>query len=239
MASAKVLAVIAARGGSKGVPGKNLRSLGARPLISYMIEAARNAKLVDRVILSTEVQAIAETGRRWGAEVPFMRPPELADDHTPLIAVAKHGMEAMDALGFRADIVVQLSPTSPFITAGKIDESIRLVADGADCAATLKRIEHEHPYRARRVEEDGIFTWFMPEVDPDKFQSRQDLPALYCTTGAIYTRRRELLERWSGGDFSLGKVAKAVIVDDIEGINIDRPIDFEFAEFIAERRRRP
>lgn len=229
------LAVIAARGGSKGVPGKNLRLLGGRPLISYMIEAARKAKLIDRVIVSTEDDKIAGIAREWGAEVPFQRPKELADDHTPLIAVAKHCMEKMDQLGYRADIVIQLSPTCPFISERRIDESVQLVLNGADSAASLKKIEHEHPYRARRVDQEGNFTYFITHIDVERFQSRQDLPELYCTSGAIYTRRRRLLENWSGYDFALGKVARAIILDEIEGINIDRPIDFLFAEFIMSR----
>src|SRR5688572_16357775 len=113
MVGPRVLAVISARAGSKGVPGKNLRILGERPLIAHMIAAARNARRVNRVVLSTEDAEIARVAREYGAETPFTRPDDLAGDLVPLTAVSKHGMEAMDALGYRADIVVQLAPTCP------------------------------------------------------------------------------------------------------------------------------
>lgn len=227
------LVVISARGGSKGVPGKNLKSLNGRPLISYAIKAALKARLVNEVIVSTEDDKIASIAKDCGAKVPFKRPAELADDKTPLVSVAKHGMKAMDELGSRADIIVQLSPTCPFITGGIIDKTIEKIFD-ADSVVTLKRIEHEHPYRAKELFEGDRLRSFIKDVDVEKFQSRQDLPVLYCTSGAVYTRRRHLLENASGRDFAFGEVAKAVILSDIEAINIDRPIDFVLAEFIMK-----
>ncbi len=230
-----VLAVIGARRGSKGVPGKNLRLLNGKPLISYMINAAKTAKLIDKVIVSTEDEHIKETAKYYGAEVPFRRPSELADDYTPLIAVTKHAMEKMDNLGYKADIIVQLQPTCPFVHAEKIDESIKKVLEGSDCSVSLRRIGHEHPYRAKKILQDGSFTRFIEGIDVEKYQNRQDLPPTYCTTGAIYTRRRHLLENWSGKDFCLGQNPTAVILNDIEGTNIDNLIDFEFAEFIMKK----
>lgn len=232
-----VLAVIGARGGSKGVPGKNLRQLNEKPLISYMISAAKNSKLINKVIVSTEDNRIAETAKQYGAEIPFIRPSELADDHTPLIAVTKHAMEAMNNLGYKADIIVQLQPTCPFVPAEKIDESIKKVLEGSDCSVSLRKIGHEHPYRAKKILQDGSFTSFIEGIDVEKYQNRQDLPSTYCTTGAIYTRRSHLLENWSGKDFCLGKKPIAVILDDLEGTNIDNLIDFEFADFIMKKNK--
>lgn len=231
-----VLAVISARAGSKGVPGKNLRVLGDRPLIGHMIAAARAARRVGRVVLSTEDTEIARVGRQYGADTPFMRPPELADDLVPLTAVSKHAMETMDALGYRADIVVQLAPTCPFVRPGTIDRAVELVSEaGVDSAVTLKRIEHEHPYRAKELAPDGTFGPFLKNVDVERFQSRQELPTLYCTSGAVYARRRALLESWSGRDFAFGRVSKGVVLDDVEAINIDRLVDFLLAEVVLGR----
>lgn len=234
MSDLNVLVVISARGGSKGVPGKNLRRLGDRPLVAHAIGAARAATRVGRVVLSTEDPAIAAVGREYGAETPFTRPAELAGDLVPLVAVTRHGMEAMDALGYRADIVVQLSPTCPFIRPGTIDRAVALVADGgADSAVTLKRIEHEHPYRAKVLRPDGTFGPFLTDIDVERFQSRQELPELYCTSGAIYARRRRLLEQSTGRDFAFGRVSRGIPLDDLESVNIDRPVDFLFAEFLV------
>ena len=109
----KTLAVIPARGGSKSIPRKNLADVAGRPLIAWVIGAAREAKRLDRVIVSTEDEEIAETARRYGAEVPFVRPAELATDTVSLIPVVQHALAAMDGLGFRADAVMSLQATSP------------------------------------------------------------------------------------------------------------------------------
>lgn len=235
----KTLGVISARAGSRGVVGKNLRPLGDMPLMAHLITAARQATLLDRLVVSTEDDEIAGVARTYGAETPFTRPAALAADLIPLVAVTKHAMEAMDALGYRPDIVVQLSPTCPFIRPTTIDKAIALVSqDGIDSAVTLQRIEHEHPYRAKELSSDGTFESFLKDVDVEQFQSRQELPELYCTSGAIYARRRHLLDQWSGHGFAFGRISKGVVLDEIEAINIDRPIDFLFAEFINARHTR-
>lgn len=227
----RVIAVISARAGSKGVPGKNLRPLGDRPLIAHMIGAAVESPLVDRVIMSTEDNRIAGVSREFGAETPFVRPPELATDLVPLVAVVKHAMEALDRQGDRADIVLQLAPTCPFVRTSTITRAVEHVA-GAEAAVTIKRIEHEHPYRAKELHADGTFTPFLKDIDVEKYQSRQELPELYCTSGAIYARRRALLEQWTGRNFAMGARPKGIVLDDIESVNIDRPVDFLFAEYL-------
>ncbi len=233
----QVLAVIAARAGSKGVPGKNLKPLGGKPLIAYMIEAAARSRLVTRVVVSTEDDRIADTARTYGADVPFVRPADLADDTTPLLAVTRHAMEELDRQGWRADAIVQLAPTCPFIPTAKIDEAIEKVLEpGSDCVVSLRRIGHEHPYRAKRLlDDEGTFVQFIEGIDVERYQSRQDLPHAFCTTGGIYARQRGLLERWTGKDFCLGARPRAVMLDDIAATNIDGPLDFAFADFILSQ----
>ena len=140
-------------------------------------------------------------------------------------------MFKMDRLGFQSDIVIQFSPTCPFITSDLIDKGIEKIKN-SESVVSLKRIEHEHPYRAKELIENEYFVPFIKTIDVEKFQSRQELPELYCTSGALYIRRRKLLENWNGNNFAMGKKPKGLILNDIESINIDRPIDFEFAKFI-------
>ena len=231
----KVLCVISARGGSKGVPKKNLRKLKDLPLISYSFIKAKSTKLIDKVICSTESEEIAEIARSYEVEVPFLRPKNLADDNTSLIAVTKHAMLEMDSLDQKYDVILQLSPTCPFIKIKSIEKSILYCSEGnSDSAVSLKKIEHEHPYRARELDSEYFFDNFIKDINVEakQFHSRQDLPILYCTSGGIYTRKRKLLENFNGEDFAMGKKRKAVVLDDFESINIDRIIDFDFAEFL-------
>ena len=231
----QVICSIAARGGSKRVPGKNIRQLGDRPLITHAIGAALRAVSVDRVIVNTESREIADVARQYAAEVPFLRTADLADDHTPLLMVTKETMLQMDALGYKSEVIVQLAATCPFTTPETINQSVELALRNG-CAVTLKRIEHEHPYRAKVLNDDGSFSSFITDVDVEAFQSRQDLPELYCTSGSVYTRTRDLLMTATGKDFCLGPRPAGIILSDEEAINIDRPIDFSFAELIMSKK---
>ena len=141
----KVLAIISARGGSKGVPRKNIRDFGGIPLIAHMFLKAKKCSEIDRIICSTDDSEIAKIAEKFGIEVPFVRPEEFSGDRVPLISSTKHAMLNMDELGYRADIIVQLSPTCPFIRAESISKSIQYVNDeDCECAVSLKKIEHAH-----------------------------------------------------------------------------------------------
>lgn len=227
----KVLCSISARIGSKEIPKKNIRDLNGKPLISYAIAAALESNLIDKVIVNTDSEEIAIVSRNYGAEVPFIRNANLADDRTPLLMVTKNTMEKMIEIGYEPDIVIQLSPTCPFIRTETINESI-ILAKKNMCALTVKKIEHEHPYRAKEVDNKNNIRPFIKDINVEKFQSRQELPLLYCTSGAIYTRTKKLLSMATEKDFCLGPSPKGIITDDKESINIDREIDFKFSEFL-------
>jgi N-acylneuraminate cytidylyltransferase len=232
----KVLAVIPARGGSKSIPRKNLVDVAGRPLIAWAIGAAREAKRLDRVVVSTEDQEIAETARRWGADVPFVRPPELATDTVSLIPVVQHALAAMDGLGFRADAVVSLQATSPGLTGADVDAAVvKLEESGADSVVTVLRIEHEHPYWAKRLEGDRVRP-FSAETNEGYLQ-RQDLPPAYVFDGAIFVRRRRLLEEWSGRDFCLGTDVRGVQLPAASSLHIDDEIHLEVARVVLARRQ--
>lgn len=231
-----VLAVISARGGSKGVPGKNLKTLGDRPLLAYVCQKAAAVPSIDRVICSTDSVEIAEVAKQYGAEIPALRPPELSGDSVPLIDVTQYMMRELDKEGWRADIVVQLAPTCPFMRPFSIESAIKDITElDCDCVVSLKRIEHEHPYRARVISDTGYFENFIQDINVEAIHSRQDLPDLYCTTGGLYARKRKLLDDYDGSDFALGEHRKALVFDDIESTNIDRLIDFQMAEFLIDQ----
>ena len=154
----KVLGVIPARGGSKSIPRKNLADVAGRPLLAYIVEAGLTARHVDRLIVSTEDEEIADAARSLGAEVPFRRPEALAADEVSLIPVVQHAMRAMDESGFRSDVVVSLQATSPFLEGKDVDLLVEKMREGeADSAVSVERVEHQHPYWVKRLEGDRLY----------------------------------------------------------------------------------
>ena len=219
-----VLLVIPARIGSKTVPRKNLADVAGRPLISYAIESALAAQRVDRVIVSTESEEIAEAARSWGAEVPFRRPDELAGDEVPLPSVAAHAMRAMDGLGFRADVVVSLQPTAPFVRAASLDRAVGLLLDsGCDSVVSVRRVEQNHPSWIQEMDGEHRIRFANPEGE--KLLQKQDLPPFYFLCGCFYVRQRQLLEEWTGKDFGLGRDRRGALIEGNETLDIDTPID--------------
>lgn len=189
----KILALITARGGSKGLPGKNTRVLGDRPLIAWSIDAAHGARHVARTIISTDDNAIADVARKHGAEVPFLRPTALAQDNSPHIDVVLHALEALKAVdGFAPDALLLLQPTSPFRTSADIDRAVEL-ARTKNAPAVISVVEtHDHPYLARRLDGSGRMSPFVPcELG---YPRRQDLPPAYALNGAIYLCRVDILK---------------------------------------------
>ena len=230
-----VLVIIPARGGSKGVPRKNLAEIAGRPLIAHAITNAKAVRGVDRLIVSTEDEEIAAAARAAGAEVPFLRPADLAADHVSLIPVAIHAMRQMDELDFRADMIATLQPTAPLLGPKRIDQAIAMMREtGCDSVVPLFRIEYGHPYRALTLAEDGRLEALFPEGE--RFLQRQDRPPFHSMTGGFFLRRRELLENWSGKDFGLGADRRGFVVSAEEAVNIDTPLDLEVARVLLERK---
>ena len=230
-----VLGIIPARGGSKGIRHKNLRMVGGKPLLAYSIEAAKGAGRLDRVIVSTEDDGIAEAAKRFGAEVPFLRPAELAGDHISLIPVVQHALASLDRLGWRADIVVNLQPTCPLLLADDIDLAVNLIErTGCDSVVAVTEIQHHHPFRAMKVEGDRLLP--LTEYTTERYLQKQDRPPAYGFVGGLYARRRELLERWSGADFALGADIRAVLVEPKRAVNIDHELDLLLFEALMAQR---
>ena len=192
----KVLGIITARGGSKGIPGKNLKLMAGRPLLAYTVDAAHEAQL-DRVIMSTEDVAIADAARALGCDVPFLRPAELARDETPHLPVIQHATLWMrEHAGYRPDAVMILQPTSPLRTAADITGAIATLSrSGADSVLSVSEAPaHAHPMRMLRVDDRGEATLFVTG-DPvrKRINRRQDLPQAWLMNGAIYACRTEVL----------------------------------------------
>lgn len=204
--------------------------VSGRPLLAYIVDAATSAARVDRVVVSTEDEEIGRAAEALGAEVPFQRPPELATDDVSIVPVVRHAMEAMDALGFRSDVVISLQATSPFLEAEDIDRALeKLEATGADCVASVERIEHAHPYWVKRLDEDRILPF--NESSDDSYLQRQELPPAYILDGGLFARRRRLLESWSGKDFGLGEDVRAIVLGGVKSLHVDDPMDLEMVRF--------
>jgi CMP-N-acetylneuraminic acid synthetase len=193
----KVLGIITARGGSKGIPGKNLKLLAGKPLLAYTVDTARRSGALDRVILSTEDEAIATAGRDMGCDVPFIRPLDLAQDDTPHLPVIQHATRWMqDRINYRPDAVMILQPTSPLRTAEDIAAAVALLGtSGADSVLSVNEVPvHAHPMRTLRLDATGHAVLFV-SGDPvrKRINRRQDLPPAWVMNGAIYACRTQVL----------------------------------------------
>ena len=234
----KIVAVVAARKGSKGIPGKNKKLLNGKPLITYILKTLSTISSINRIILSTDDNDIIKISKKLNyknLEARF-RPKSLSGDKTPLTSVAHYVANELHKEKYFPDIILQIAPTCPFIKKNTIKKIIKIMkSKKTNCCVTLKRIEHEHPYRAKFFNKKSkIFRQFLSNIDVEKFISRQDLPDLYCTSGAIYARTFNLLKNYDQKSFCLGNKPFGVLVDDFESINIDRQVDFEFANFVAK-----
>ena len=229
----RVLGLVPARGGSKGIPRKNIRSLAGRPLLEYTAVAAREASTLARVILSTDDDAIAEAGLAAGLEVPFRRPAELAEDDTPTLPVVQHALAWLARHDDRYDAVCLLQPTSPFRRAGTIDACVRLLErSGADSVVSVVPVPAEHnPHWVYFRNPEGFLS--LATGEPAPIPRRQALPPAYCRDGAVYVTRTEVV---AGG--SLYGTTVAGHVSEEEGtVNLDASSDWVRAEAIAASRR--
>ena len=234
----KILGVITARGGSQSIPRKNIKELCGKPLIAYTIEAATTSGVFDRIILSTDDQEIAEVAKRYGCEVPFMRPAELAEDTTPHLPVMQHAVKWLEEHeGYTPDYVAILQPTAPLRQARHLREAVELLQKtGADSVVAMVEIPgHHSPYWAVKVDEQGLGTLLLSQEPIRKrIPRRQNLPKAYTHSGALYLFRTSILLDPVEPNFYGDKVA-AYIMEDKYNVNIDNPTDWELAEQAIKR----
>jgi len=221
-----VLGIVPARGGSKGVPGKNVRPLAGRTLLEYTARAARESGVLDRVILSTDSAEIADTGRRAGLDVPFMRPVMLASDDTPMLPVIQHALESLARDGWSADMIVLLQPTSPLRRPDHIRAAVTTLRDTkADSVVTVVEIpRHLSPDYVMRLD-GGRLQPFLPEGA--RVTRRQDARLAYSRDGTVYAFWRATIERFGG---IYGEDCRPLLIDARESLSIDSPADWDAAE---------
>jgi CMP-N-acetylneuraminic acid synthetase len=223
----QVLGIVTARGGSKGLPRKNIHALCGKPLLQYTAEAALKAKRLARVILSTEDEEIAGVGRQCGLEVPFMRPPELARDDTPHVPVLQDVVRRLEQAGQIYDAIFTLQPTNPLRLSSDIDGAIELLErTGADSVISFVAVGEKHPARMKFIGDDGRVI-DPPFAEKSEGQRRQDLPALYLREGSIYLTRRDVLMKHNSVK---GHDCRAWIMPQDRACNIDGPFDLFLAE---------
>ena len=228
----KVLALIPARGGSKGIPGKNIRLLGNVPLIAHSIAAGLESAYVDRVIVSTDSQEIAAVARAWGAEVPFLRPAELAQDQSADFPVFEHALSWLSVdHGYAPDIVVQLRPTSPLRPPGLIDEAIELLVQ-TPLADSVRAVTPagQNPYKMWRITDGRMEPLLRLDVREPYNQPRQSLPDTFWQTGHVEViRATTILEQKS----LTGRVILPCLVPPEYAIDLDNLYQWDFAEHVV------
>ena len=228
-----VLAVIPARGGSKGVAKKNMRLLDNKPLIAYSVDYAKQSKKIDHLVISTDDEDIARIGESLEVDIPFQRPAHLGSDNTPLIAVIQHAYNYFKERNIVYDAVLSLQPTCPFLHHETIDEVIEVwLQTGCESVVTVSEIMKGHPYIAKRLHPDGVIEDFCVIPEGAVMGPRQKREKAYYLTGGIYLRDKGLLDKAEPKGHCLGSDARAVAVNEIEAVDINNELDLKFAEFL-------
>lgn len=221
-----VLGVVPARGGSKGIPGKNLRSLGGKRLLARAAEAAWESGVVDRVILSTDSEEIADLGRNIGIEVPFLRPSELARDDSPMQSTIEHAVLEVEVAGWQPDIVVVLQPTAPLRRGEHINRAVGLLTSthASSVVSVVPIPPHYSPHYAMKIV-DGHLEAFLPEGL--RFTRRQDVEPAYSRDGTVYAVRRDVVVLQHD---LYGRRCHPLVLDPEESLVLDTEADWRRAE---------
>ena len=182
----KVLTIIPARGGSKGLPGKNIKELCGKPLIVWTIEQALNSKYIDNVVVSTDSEKIAKITKEAGANVPFLRPAELAADDSPTSDAILHVLKQLGLMGESYEYVALLEPTSPLRKSNDIDDAINLIIQNtrADCLVSVGEVHMEHPMIVKKIDKKGFVVPYISNIA--KIHQRQQADKAYFPYGVIY-----------------------------------------------------
>jgi CMP-N-acetylneuraminic acid synthetase len=223
------IATICARGGSQGVPGKNIRPLAGKPLIVHTIEQARACRGIEKVYVSTDDPRIADVARQAGAEVPFLRPAELATAQAPKLPVIRHLVEALERLGQKVAKIVDLDPTSPLRDIADIEACLALLTPDTDVVITGYEAE-KNPY-FNMVEYDAQGRVRLVKTPPAAVEARQAAPKVYAMNASIYVWHRHTLAKglWEGR-------AALHVMPRSRSIDIDTPIDFKLVELLMREK---
>jgi CMP-N-acetylneuraminic acid synthetase len=228
------LGIIPARGGSKRLPRKNLRLLGGKPLVAWIIEAARDARRLDRLVVSSDDREVLDLARRYDPRLVLARPDKFSGDESPAIDYVRHALAELEGSGQGPfDAIVILQPSSPFTLPSDIDATVDLLASsGADSAVSVMRIDHAiHPFKMKILDGNRLLPYLQDERGR---MAAHELPEIYVRNCSVYASRRNVVERGQ------------VIADDCRGhvmprersLDINEELDLLFAEFILSRRER-
>ena len=224
----KILGIIPARGGSKGIKNKNIKSLNGKPLISYTIEVAKRSKQITDLVVSTDSNKIAKISKLYGVTVPYLRPKYLSTDQARIIPVLQHMVKFQENLKkCKYDAILLLQPTNPLRTIYDVDGSIKVFKNKkADSVISLIKVEDQHPSRMKIINEKGYV--IEPPYAAKQFdQRRQDFEDVYLRNGAIYLFKRDLLILESK---IMGNKCLPWIIPRERGFNIDDSLDFFIVE---------
>ena len=231
----KVLGIIPARSGSKRIPEKNIQPVLGKPLIWYIIQSAKKAKTLIKLIVSTDSEKIAQIARDSGVQVPFLRPKNLAQDNTPDLPVFLHALEKLEENGEKFDIVVNLRPTSPLLESEDIDKAVSLlIKTGADSVRSMQPAT-QPPQWMKTVDKNGFARPFLANTDERKFPTRASLPEkVYQLNAQIDVMKVYWIKKGN----LYGEKMAAYIMDPQNCIDIDNLTDVYAAEAILVKRRR-
>ncbi len=236
----EILGIIPARGGSKGVPGKNIRNLAGKPLIAWTIEIAKQSNLLTRLIISTDSEEIAKVAEKYGGEVPFLRPAEISGDLATDVEFLNHALDFLKKKeDYEPDIVLRLPPTSPLRTAAHIDQGIQKLLNNPDADSCRPITESpKHPYKMwQTIGSSAIMEPFLPKtitkMDEPYNLPRQMLPKVYVHTGAMDVMRLNTIRDLKS---TSGEKVAYFFMNPEDSINIDSTLDFEVAEILMKKR---
>lgn len=231
----KILGIVPARGGSKSIQKKNIAALNGRPLIYYVLKTMQRSEMINRLIVSTDDAEIKSVAQQYGAEVPFLRPSELALDSSPTTPVLTHALTWLDQHEqYKPDIIVLSQATSPFITSAQIDQACRLLLanDKADAVTTVIEVEHNyHPYNLRHILADGSVEFMLPEQH-DNFPTRQAKPPYYAFGNCYVFRYQTLMQMNS----LYGKHCIPLVIEPLTAFDINESFELEMAELMLQKR---
>ncbi len=227
----KILAFIPARAGSKRIPQKNIRPLAGKPLIAYTIEAAKKSKYINRIVASTDSKKIAKIARQYGAETPFLRPKSISQASSTEMEFFLHALDWFQKNeNYKPDLIVLLYPTAPFRKPESIDKAIEEMIQHSE-ADSLRSIKlcSEHPYKMWVIEK-GYLKPFVKTKDPNVHTfSYHLLPTTYIQNANIYITKPTTIKKKKS---YIGDIVIPFIMDETESIDVNTPLDFEFAEMI-------
>jgi CMP-N-acetylneuraminic acid synthetase len=227
------LALVPARGGSRGIPGKNIRPLAGKPLIAHVLGAIAESGAVDRIVVSTDSEEIAAVARAAGAETPFVRPAELATDEASTLGVIRHALEWLAAEeSYEPELVLDVQPTEPFVRPEQICHALlSLLEQGADSAITTIEVPRTfHPFHVREERPDGTLAFAQPEAHY-AHPTRQSDPPRYAFANLYWVRREAFLRE---GRLEAGRCV-GLPVDPLTAIDLNTEADWAIAEAIAEQ----